>query len=145
LSACEAYPASLLCEVQQMVGVPRRGVFSDGQLSICNAMQPGLPDIPHQLCHFHYLCEAAKPLYEADRHVKKELKKHLREVRPIERCLEQRNDAEADTIRGYCLAVCSALTNDSKPQLEHRVLSSTNVFQPLFPHSLESLKKGLTI
>jgi hypothetical protein len=33
------------------------------------------PDVPHQLCHFHYLREAAKPIYEADRHAKKELKK----------------------------------------------------------------------
>jgi len=25
----------------------------------------------HGLCHFHYLHEAAKPIYEADRHAKK--------------------------------------------------------------------------
>jgi hypothetical protein len=24
--------------------------------------------VPHQLCHFHYLREAAQPIYEADRH-----------------------------------------------------------------------------
>jgi hypothetical protein len=41
-------------------------------------VQTVLPDVPHQLCHFHYLREAAKPVYEADRHAKKELKKHLR-------------------------------------------------------------------
>jgi hypothetical protein len=103
LSACEAYLASLLCEVQQMVGVPIRGVISDGQHSIRNAVQPVLPDVP---------------LYEADRHAKKELKKHLRGVRPIERAPEQHNDAEADAIRGYCLAVRSALTDDSRPSLE---------------------------
>ncbi len=77
-----------------------------------------LPDVPHQLCHFHYLREAAKPVYEADRHAKKELKKHLRGVRPIERSIEQRKDAEADVIRGYCLAVRSALTDDGRPPLE---------------------------
>ena len=38
-----------------------------------------------------------------------ELKKHLRGIRPLERAVEQRNDAEADAIRGYCLAVRSAL------------------------------------
>jgi hypothetical protein len=118
LSACEADLASLLCEVQQMVDVPIRGVISDGQHSIRKAVQAVLPDVPHQLCHFHYLREAAKPVYEADRHAKKELKKHLRGVRPIERSLEQGNDAEADAIRGYCLAVRSALTDDSRPPLE---------------------------
>jgi hypothetical protein len=76
-----------------------------------------LPDIPHQLCHFHYLKEAAKPEYEADKHAKKELKKYLRGVRPIERAVEKRRDVEAEAIRGYCLAVRSALTDDGRPPL----------------------------
>ena len=67
---------------------------------------------------FHYLREAAKPVYEADRHAKKELKKHLRGVRPIERAVEKRSDTEAAAIRGYCLAVRSALTDDGRPPLE---------------------------
>jgi hypothetical protein len=118
LSACEADLARLLREVQQVIGVPIRGVISDGQHSLRNAVQTVLPDVPHQLCHFHYLREAAKPVYEADRHAKKELKKSLRGVRPIERAVEHRTDAEAEAIRGYCLAVRSALTDDGKPPLE---------------------------
>lgn len=118
LSACEADLANLLREVQQEVDVPVRGVISDGQHSIRKAVQAALPDVAHQLCHFHYLREAAKPVYEADRHAKKELKKHLRGVRAIERAVEQRNDAEAEAIRGYCLAVRSALTDDGRPPLE---------------------------
>ena len=35
------------------------------------------------MCQFHYLREAARPIYEADRHAKKELKKKVREVRGI--------------------------------------------------------------
>jgi Transposase, Mutator family len=118
LSACEADLANLLRQVQQALDVPIRGVISDGQRSIRKAIQSVLPDIPHQLCHFHYLREAAKPVYEADRHAKKELKKHIRGVRPIERAVEQRNDAEAEAIRGYCLAVRSSLTDDGRPPLE---------------------------
>ena len=34
--------------------------------------------IPHQLCQFHFLREAARPIYEADRHAKVLLKKNLR-------------------------------------------------------------------
>ena len=49
-----------------------------------------LPGVPHQLCQFHYLREAAQPIYEADRHAKKELKKKVRGVRPIERAVEGR-------------------------------------------------------
>ena len=47
-----------------------------------------------------------------------EMKKHLRGVRPIERAVEHRMDGEADAIRGYCLAVRSALTDDGRPPLE---------------------------
>jgi hypothetical protein len=115
LSACETELASLLREVQQALAVPIGGVISDGQHSIRNAIQAVLPDIAHQLCHFHSLREAAKPIYEADRHAKKDLKKHLRGVRPIERACEQRTDVEAEAIRGYCLAVRSALTDDGRP------------------------------
>ncbi len=118
LSACEADLASLLSEVQQVVDVPICGVISDGQRSIRKAVQAALPDVPHQLCHFHYLREAAKPVYEADKHAKKELKKHLRGVRPIERAVEKRNDVEAEAISGYCLAVRSSLTDDGRAPLE---------------------------
>lgn len=117
LSACEADLARLIREAQEAVDVPIRGVISDGQRSLRNAVRTVLPDIPHQLCHFHYLREAAKPVYEADKHAKKELKKHLRGVRPIERAVEKRKDDEAEAIRGYCLAVRSALTDDGRPPL----------------------------
>ena len=70
LSACEVDLAPLLREVQQALDVPIRGVISDGQHSVRKAVQVVLPDVPHQLCHFHYLREAAKPVYEADRHGK---------------------------------------------------------------------------
>jgi hypothetical protein len=69
------------------------------------------------LCQFHYLREAAKPIYEADRHAKKELKKAVRGVRPLERAVEGRTDPEAEVTRGYCLAVRSALTDDGRPPL----------------------------
>jgi Transposase, Mutator family len=117
LSACEVELASLIREVQQVIDVPIRGVISDGQRSLRNAVRAVLSDVPHQLCHFHYLKEAAKPVYEADKHAKKELKKRLRGVRPIERVVEKRKDEEAEAIRGYCLAVRSALTDDGKPPL----------------------------
>ena len=78
-------------------------------------MQRVLPAAAHQLCQFHYLREAAKPIFEADRHAKKELKKKVRGVRPIERKVEGRDDPEAKGVRGYCAAVRSALTDDGRP------------------------------
>jgi hypothetical protein len=127
LSGREAELAALLREVQAAlaaVPVVVAGVVSDGQHSIRNAVASALPGVPHQLCHFHYLKEAALPVYEADRHAKKLLKKEVRGVRPLERALEAREaaagpagDPLAAAARGYCLAVRSALTDDGRPPL----------------------------
>jgi hypothetical protein len=97
--------------------IPIRGMISDGQVSIRHAVARALPEVPHQLCQFHYLREAAKPIFEADRHAKKELKKRVRGVRPIERSLEGQTGAQAEAARSYCLAVRSALTDDGHPPL----------------------------
>jgi hypothetical protein len=117
LSSTQDDLARLIAEVKEAVGAPIVGAVSDGQDSIRKAIKKALPGVPHQLCHFHYLREAAKPIYEADRHAKKELKKRVRGVRPIERKVEGRDDAEAQAIRGYCAAVRSALTDDGRPPL----------------------------
>ncbi len=100
------------------LAIPIAGVISDGQESIRNAVAQALPNTPHQLCQFHYFREAAKLIADADRHAKKELKKRVRGVRPIERALEGRTDKEAEVVRGYGLAVRSALTDDGHPPLD---------------------------
>ena len=113
-SACDDL-AGLLREVAAdlaSLGVPVDGAVSDGQHSIRLAIAKVWPDVPHQLCHFHYLREAALPVYEADRHAKKELRKVVRGVRPIERKVEGRTDEGARVVQGYCAAVRSALTDD---------------------------------
>jgi hypothetical protein len=76
-----------------------------------------LPGVPHQLCQFHFLREAAHPIFEADRHAKKELKKQVRGIRRIERGVEERDDPEAAIVQGYCAAVRSAITDDGRAPL----------------------------
>jgi len=114
--------AGLITEVQKSLPVPITGVVSDGQDSLRKAVKKALPGVPHQLCQFHYLREAAKPIYEADRHAKKELKKRVRGIRKIERQAEKRaeadeDDAEAEIVHGSCAAVRAALTDDGLPPL----------------------------
>lgn len=118
LSSTQDDLAKLIGEVKSALKVPIVGVVSDGQTSIRNAVKQALGGVPHQLCHFHYLREAATPIYEADRHAKVQLKKKVRGIRPIERKVEGRQDPEAEAIRGYCAAVRSALTDDGRPPLE---------------------------
>src|ERR671912_127452 len=82
LSGRAADLAPLLREVAGAVGVPVLGVVSDGQTSVRRAVAEALPGVPHQLCQFHFLREAAHPVFEADRHAKVKLKAEARGLRP---------------------------------------------------------------
>ena len=97
------------------------------------------PDVPHQLCQFHYLKDAIKPFYEADRHAKTLLKKHLRGVRPIERALEEHPTPENEAIRDYCLAVRASLTDDGRSPLE---ASGLRLVQTVSSRSSDSIGAG---
>ena len=117
LSATQPDLAALFEEVKQWLPVPIAGVISDGQHSIRKAVAIALPEVAHGLCHFHYLKEAAKQIYDADRHAKKELKKQVRGVRTLER-QHLADDVTNEVMQGYCQAVRSALTDDGRPPLD---------------------------
>lgn len=118
LSATQHDLATLLEAVRDALEVPVAAVVSDGQHSIRKAVAIVFPDVPHQLCHFHYLREAATPIFEADRHAKKELKKQLRGIRPLERAVEAQDDPAAQIVQGYAVAVRSALRDDGQAPLD---------------------------
>jgi hypothetical protein len=118
LSSTEGDLVPLLREATVGLEVPVEGVVSDGERSVRNAVAEAFPGVAHQLCHFHYLRQAAGPMWEADRHAKKELKKRVRGIRPLERAMEGREDEEAEIMQGYCAAVRSALSDDGRPPLE---------------------------
>ena len=117
LSSARAELQPLLEQVAKALPVPVVAVLSDGQHSIRHAVAAALPGVPHQLCQFHYLREAARPLWEADRHAKKELKKLVRGVRPLEYAAEAEPGESTGVVTGYCAAVRSALTEDAHPPL----------------------------
>jgi hypothetical protein len=119
LSSSSEDLAPLLKQVKQQLSVPIVAVVSDGQCSIRKAVAQALPEVAHGLCHFHYLREAAKPIYEADRHAKKELKKRVRGVRKLERTLNAQPEQRMnEVVEGYCQAVRAALTEDGRPPLD---------------------------
>jgi hypothetical protein len=118
LSARNQDLAALLEQVKSAGPVPVAGIVSGGPHSIRKAVAQVFPGVPYQLCQFHSLREAATPIYGADRHAKKELKKKVRTVRGVERRTEGRTGPEAEVIRGYGSAVRSALTDDGRPPLE---------------------------
>jgi hypothetical protein len=121
LSSTQGDLTALLNEVKaalKELAVPVKGIISDGQETIGSAVAFVFPQVPHQLCQFHYLKDAIDPLYEADRHAKTQLKKKLRGVRPIERATEEQCTPDNEAVRGYCLAVRAALTDDGRSPLQ---------------------------
>jgi hypothetical protein len=142
LSARRDDLADLLREVRGALLVPILGVISDGQQSVRRAVAKGLPGVPHQLCHFHYLREAARPIFEADRHAKKLLKKQVRGVRPLERRVEKRTDRAAVAVKGYCAAVRSALTDDGRPPLSASGLTLHDRLNAVVVSLERAAKKG---
>jgi hypothetical protein len=144
LSATTEDIGALLGEIRDALPVPITGVVTDGQRSLKNAVAQALPDVPHQLCQYHYLKEAAKPIYEADRHAKKELKKHVRGVRPLERQIAGRTDPEAEAAREYCQAIRSALTDDGRPPLAAPGLKLRRRLQAIAASLERVMQKGGT-
>jgi hypothetical protein len=122
------------------LGFPIVGIVSDGQHSIRLAFENLLPDVPYQFCQYHYLKDIAKPVVDADRKLKTELKKSLRGIRDIERKIEkvesqakekadaaasaseqQQADAqmaEARIAKKYVAATRALLLEDGDPPLE---------------------------
>jgi len=122
------------------LGFPIVGIVSDGQHSIRLAFEGLLPDVPYQYCQYHYLKDIAKPIVDADRKLKTELKKSMRGIRDIERKIEQIEKqagkketdvqsestkeqpaievTEAQIARKYIAAVRALLLEDGDPPLQ---------------------------
>lgn len=91
-------------------GVPVLGVISDAQESIRLAVATVFPGVPHQLCQYHALREAAEPLWEADRQLLVEAKKELRGLRDVEeRTRRPENPEPTDPVSTVVLDAVLAL------------------------------------
>ena len=144
LSATAEDIGALLQEIQHALPVCITGVVTDGQNSLHKAVAQALPGVPHQLCQYHYFRPAAQPIYEADRHAKKELKKQVRGVRPLQRKIQERTDPQAQAAQGYCQAVRSALTDDGRPPLSAPGLKLPQRLQAICASLERAQEKGGT-
>lgn len=81
-SSHEALSRSLFDPLKALadeLGLSWQGVVSDAQESIRLAVADSLPGVPHQACQSHCLRDAGELTFEADRAMKKELKKAFRQ------------------------------------------------------------------
>ncbi|SEC76189.1 transposase [Paenibacillus sp. GP183] len=86
------------------MGYPIVGIVSDGQVSIRQAFESLLPDVPYQYCQYHYLKDIAKPVVDADRKLKMELKKSMRGLRDVERKIEQAEKMTTNAVQANAAA-----------------------------------------
>jgi hypothetical protein len=90
-------------------GVPVLGVVSDAQAAIRLAVADVFPGVPHQLCQWHALKEAAEPLWAADRRLVGEAGQELRDVRAVEAATRRGDPGGTDPASAVVLDAALAL------------------------------------
>lgn len=137
------------------LGVPVIGAVSDAQESLLQAIGVLWPDIPHQVCQFHYLREASRPMYDVDRKLRKQIRKALQQdVRTVRRQLEaqgakldrtdaddQRTVAQLQILDDYALATQTALNLDALQPLQYASPAVDDALTAIAT-SLGGLEKG---
>jgi hypothetical protein len=110
-----------LLEPVKALGFRIRAVVSDADPNIRRAVTASLPGCPHQACQVHCLCEAGKPIFEADRALKTDLRRDIRaKLRPISRKLSQSapDDPRTGVLIDYCEALRDVLRADGLSPFE---------------------------
>jgi hypothetical protein len=90
-------------------GVPVLGVVSDAQAALRLAVADVFPGVPHQLCQWHALKEAAEPLWAADRQLVAEAKQALHAVPAVEAAARRRDPGGGDPASAVVLDAALAL------------------------------------
>jgi hypothetical protein len=145
---------TLLQPIREL-GLPVLGAISDAQESILQAVAALWPAIPHQVCQFHYLREASRPIYEVDRALRKTIRKAIQQpVRDVRGQLLRQSakldvdDAEqASTathlqlLDDYALAVQTAVNLDGQQPFRYASLAVDDALSEIGA-SLARLQKG---
>ncbi len=137
------------------LGIPVIGAISDAQESLLQAIATLWPDVPHQVCQFHYLREASRPMFDVDRKVRKQVRKALQQdVRTVRRQLElyrakldltspdnQRTVAQLAILDDYALAAQTALNLDALQPFQYASPAVDDALAAVAT-SLSGLQKG---
>jgi hypothetical protein len=131
--------------------LPVLGAISDAQESLCQAIAALWPDVPHQLCQFHYLREASRPGYDLDRGLRKQIRKAIQQsVRATRDQLERQATARVETdpaeaeqlavLSDYALSIQTALNLDGQQPFKYASLAVDDALTDIAA-SLEELEK----
>jgi hypothetical protein len=131
-----------LLEPVKALGFRIRAVVSDADKNIRRAVETSLP---HQACQVHCLCEAGRPIFEADRAVKTDLRRDIRaQLRPISRVLSQapQDNPQDAVLSDYCEGLREALRADGLSPFELAGLKLYDELQCLETSLRRCQKKG---
>jgi hypothetical protein len=78
------------------LGLPLQALISDDEAATVKAVSQEFPDLPHALCHLHFLKAVQEPLRSTDSQLASQLRSPLRSVTQVERSLQQEPAAVAD-------------------------------------------------
>ncbi len=137
--------------------LPVIGAISDAQESLLQAISGLWPTIPHQICQFHYLREASRPMYELDRGLRKQIRKAIQQpVRDVRAQIERQVPkldgadpasaaiaAQLQVLDDYGLAIQTALNLDGQQPFRYVSLAVDDALSEI-ASSLERLEKGGT-
>jgi hypothetical protein len=128
--------------------LPMLGVISDAQDSQRQAVASLWPEAPHQICQFHALREASRPIYELDHttrtQVRKQVQKKLSAFRvDTQRRIEQAQGAEGQQLQvleEYAAAVQTAVNVDGLAPFDYAGLRMDEALTHI-EQSLEQVEK----
>jgi hypothetical protein len=98
ISATAAEVRRLIAQARawaESLGKPVALWLSDRQDAFVTGIAAEFPGVPHRYCDNHFLRDVAKPVLEADRHAKVQMRKKVRGLRKIEQAVLKRQDAQA--------------------------------------------------
>ena len=120
----------------------------DAQESIQQAIAELWPTIPHQLCQFHVLRDASRPIYEQDRNLKVQLRKAIQQkARSVRKQLEEPSQAatgaeqeQLEVLADYALGIQTAVNLDGKQPFDYAGIGAYDALTAI-QSSLQAVEK----
>lgn len=150
VSSSETAAMKALLAPVVMLGLKVLGTITDAQESELKAVEQLWPEVPHQVCQFHALRDAAQQAFEADTKIKTAIRKHLQpKVRAVRKQLKkpmpQTSAEEAKQLAvldEYASGIVTALNTEGIQPFQYAAVQAAEALDEL-EASLERLaKKG---
>src|SRR6266699_3928803 len=126
------------------------GTITDAKARELQAVEQLWPQVPHQVCQFHALRDAAQPAFEADKKVKTAMRKRLQpKVRGVRKQLKQQistaSPKEAEQLTAlddYASGILTALNTDGEQPFKYAAVEAAQALDDVEASLQRLAKKG---